>query len=40
MPGMDGVELVRHLGQNGYSGSVVVLSGEEARPVCVAWPMT
>jgi CheY-like chemotaxis protein len=31
MPGMDGVELVRHLGQHGYRGCVAVLSGEDVR---------
>lgn len=29
MPEMDGVEVIRHLGQHNYAGAVVVLSGED-----------
>lgn len=29
MPEMDGVEFVRQLGQRGYSGSLVLISGED-----------
>lgn len=29
MPGMDGVEFVRHLSQRGYSGGLVLVSGED-----------
>lgn len=31
MPGMDGVELLRHIAERGYSGGVVVVSGEDKR---------
>lgn len=31
MPGMDGVELVRALAQNGYGGGLVLVSGEDER---------
>lgn len=31
MPGMDGVEVIRHLGQRGFAGAVIVLSGEDTR---------
>lgn len=31
MPGMDGVEFVRRLVEHGYSGSLVLVSGEDAR---------
>lgn len=31
MPGMDGVEFIRHLAQRGFSGAIVVLSGEDMR---------
>jgi EAL domain-containing protein (putative c-di-GMP-specific phosphodiesterase class I)/CheY-like chemotaxis protein len=31
MPGMDGVELIRHLAWSGFSGGVVLLSGEDER---------
>ena len=31
MPGMDGVEFVRHLARIGYRGSLVLVSGEESR---------
>lgn len=31
MPEMDGVELVRHLGRIGYSGSLILTSGEDER---------
>jgi len=31
MPGMDGVEFVRHLGEAGYTGGVVLISGEDDR---------
>lgn len=31
MPEMDGVELVRHLGQVGYSGELILISGEDVR---------
>lgn len=31
MPEMDGVEVIRHLGQRGFAGAVIVLSGEDAR---------
>ena len=31
MPEMDGVEVIRYLGQQGFIGSVVVLSGEDLR---------
>lgn len=30
MPAMDGVDVIRHLGQHNYTGAVVVLSGEDA----------
>lgn len=29
MPGMDGVEFVGHLAERGYSGSLVLISGED-----------
>ncbi|MGJ4748464.1 response regulator, partial [Leptospira sp. SA-E8] len=31
MPGMDGVEFVRRLVEHGYTGSLVLVSGEDAR---------
>lgn len=31
MPEMDGVEVIRHLGQRGFAGAVIVLSGEDTR---------
>ncbi|SHM68697.1 Response regulator receiver domain-containing protein [Duganella sacchari] len=31
MPGMDGVEFVRHLVTHGYTGSLVLVSGEDGR---------
>lgn len=31
MPDMDGVEVIRHLGQQGFAGAVIVLSGEDSR---------
>lgn len=31
MPGMDGVEFLRHLGQRGYAGSLALVSGEDVR---------
>ena len=31
MPGMDGVEVVRHLTRSGYSGGLVLISGEDQR---------
>jgi len=31
MPEMDGVEVIRHLGQHDFAGAVIVLSGEDAR---------
>ena len=31
MPGMDGVELIRHMAKKNYSGSVIVTSGEDVR---------
>ena len=31
MPGMDGVEFVRHLARIGYRGGLVLVSGEDAR---------
>lgn len=31
MPDMDGVEVVRHLGEMGYAGDLVLISGEEPR---------
>lgn len=31
MPGMDGVEFVRHLARSGYLGSLVLVSSEESR---------
>lgn len=36
MPNMDGVEVIRHLGQGGFKGSVVVLSGEDGRTLQTA----
>lgn len=31
MPDMDGIEVIRYLGQHGFSGAVIILSGEDAR---------
>lgn len=31
MPAMDGVEFVRHLGQTGYRGKLILVSGEDTR---------
>lgn len=31
MPGMDGVEFLRHLGERGYAGSLALVSGEDVR---------
>lgn len=31
MPGMDGVEFLRHLGERGYPGSLALVSGEDLR---------
>ena len=31
MPGMDGVEFLRHLGERGYTGSLALVSGEDVR---------
>jgi len=31
MPGMDGVELIRHLAAKNYSGSIILTSGEDVR---------
>lgn len=31
MPDMDGVEVIRHLGQHDFAGAVIVLSGEDDR---------
>lgn len=31
MPGMDGVEFLRHLGERGYAGSLALVSGENVR---------
>lgn len=31
MPGMDGIEFVRHLVERGYSGSLILVSGEDER---------
>ena len=31
MPAMDGVEFVRHLGQTGYGGLLILVSGEDTR---------
>ncbi|MBS0498749.1 MAG: EAL domain-containing response regulator [Proteobacteria bacterium] len=31
MPGMDGVEFLRYLGQRGYAGSLALVSGEDVR---------
>ena len=31
MPGMDGVEFLRHLAQRSYAGAIIVLSGEDPR---------
>lgn len=31
MPGMDGVELMRHLAQRGYGGAIIIMSGEDPR---------
>lgn len=31
MPGMDGAEFLRHLGQRGYAGSLALVSGEDVR---------
>ena len=31
MPEMDGVEVIRHLGQHGFAGAIIILSGEDTR---------
>ena len=31
MPGMDGIEFLRHLSGNGYEGAIILASGEDAR---------
>lgn len=31
MPGMDGIEFVRHLGEMSYAGAVALISGEDSR---------
>ena len=36
MPGMDGVEFIRHLGGVGYAGGLVLISGEDGRVVQTA----
>jgi EAL domain-containing protein (putative c-di-GMP-specific phosphodiesterase class I) len=36
MPGMDGVEFIRHLGSVGYGGGLVLISGEDSRIVQTA----
>jgi EAL domain-containing protein (putative c-di-GMP-specific phosphodiesterase class I)/FixJ family two-component response regulator len=36
MPVMDGIEVVRHLGQMGYRGALVLVSGEDTRTLVVA----
>lgn len=36
MPGMDGVEFVRHLVEWGYTGSLVLISGEDERMLAAA----
>lgn len=36
MPDIDGVEFVRHLGQIGYAGSLVLVSGEDRRVIQAA----
>lgn len=36
MPGMDGVEFLRHLGERGYAGSLALVSGEEVRTLEMA----
>ncbi len=36
MPSMDGVELLRHLGQGGYEGGVILMSGVDPRVLATA----
>ena len=36
MPGMDGVEFIRHLGSVGFAGGLVLISGEDSRIVQTA----
>jgi len=36
MPEMDGMELIRHLGGQGFSGSIVIISGMEIRVINLA----
>jgi EAL domain-containing protein (putative c-di-GMP-specific phosphodiesterase class I)/CheY-like chemotaxis protein len=36
MPGMDGVEFIRHLGKTGYTGALALISGEDPRTVSTA----
>ncbi len=36
MPSMDGVELLRHLGQRGYRGGVILMSGVDPRILATA----
>jgi len=36
MPEMDGMELIRHLGNQGFKGSVVIISGMEERVINLA----
>jgi EAL domain-containing protein (putative c-di-GMP-specific phosphodiesterase class I)/FixJ family two-component response regulator len=36
MPGMDGVEVIRRLGEMGYQGALILVSGEGARTVHMA----
>ncbi|MDP6566890.1 MAG: EAL domain-containing response regulator [Alphaproteobacteria bacterium] len=31
MPGMDGIEVLRHLAENGYGGNVILFSGEDKK---------
>ena len=31
MPGMDGIEVIRHLANDGYGGGIVLVSGEDKR---------
>ncbi len=36
MPEMDGMELIRHLGNQGFKGSIVIISGMEIRVINLA----
>lgn len=36
MPEMDGMELIRHLGNQGFTGSIVIISGMEIRVINLA----